>query len=120
MITEFNFKIIHISTARLSLDPSNSCWTDAGPGGPTHPTAYCKFPFKYQGKVYHKCTKQDHEKPWCALDMSQPVSNIWGKDCKKCSKEENYKWANCVFGKPCGLGKHYIKYIYFIKIKCQF
>ena len=91
-------------TARLSLDPTNTCWTDAGLK-PTHQPASCKFPFKYQGKIYHQCTKQDHDKPWCALNMSQTESK-YGHDCKNCSKGENYKWAKCVFGKPCGLSKH--------------
>ena len=58
--------------------------------------------------MYHQCTKQDSpkdEEPWCALDMNKPESNH-GHDCKNCSKGENYKWAKCVFGKPCGLSKH--------------
>ena len=67
--------------------------------------APCKFPFKYMGKVYHQCTTQDYYKPWCALDMSDPNSQH-GHDCELCSKKETFKWGNCKYGKPCGLGNY--------------
>ena len=45
------------------------------------------------------------EEPWCALDMSHPNSQH-GHDCELCSKKETFKWGNCKYGKPCGLGNH--------------
>ena len=54
----------------------------------------CKFPFTYQGKEYHKCTKKDHDKEWCAMDMNHPLSPN-GQDCKECWKNETYKWGVC-------------------------
>ena len=97
-------KILHISTARLSIDTAKSCFTDVG-GGPMTAPATCKFPFSYQGKLYHQCTKQDHDKPWCALEKKK---SHYGHECKKCWKNEIYTWANCAFGGTCGLGKHKI------------
>ena len=54
----------------------------------------CKFPFTYQGKEYHKCTKKDNNKEWCAMDMNHPLSPN-GQDCKECWKNETYKWGVC-------------------------
>ena len=53
----------------------------------------CKFPFTYQGKEYHKCTKKDHDKDWCAMDMNLGGHN--GQDCKECWKNETYNWGPC-------------------------
>ena len=60
------------------------------------PPAPCKFPFTYQGKEYHKCTKNDHDedKHWCALDMTNSDSKL-GDDCSECWKNETYKWGEC-------------------------
>ena len=61
----------------------------------------CKFPFTYQGKEYHKCTKKDHDKEWCAMDMNNHLSHKDIKDCKECWKNETYKWGDCT----CELGE---------------
>ena len=63
----------------------------------------CKFPFTYQGKEYHKCTKKDNNKEWCAMDMSHHLSNN-GPDCKACWKNETYKWGVCDHN-TCELGE---------------
>ena len=63
----------------------------------------CKFPFTYQGKEYHKCTKKDNNKEWCAMDMSHHLSPN-GPDCKACWKNETYKWGVCDHN-TCELGE---------------
>ena len=69
-------------------------------------SAHCKFPFTYQGKEYHKCTKKDHDKHkyWCALDMDHP-SSPFGHNCDKCWKNETYNWGHCKGWKSCGIGE---------------
>ena len=73
-------------------------------GAPMLPVP-CKFPFTYQGKEYHKCTKKDLDTGhhWCALDMKHSDSK-WGHDCKECWKNETYKWGQCNHH-ACGLGE---------------
>ena len=63
-------------------------------GAPMLPVP-CKFPFTYQGKKYHKCTKKDHDNHWCALNMNHPHSHK-GNDCDMCWKNETYKWGGCL------------------------
>lgn len=39
---------------------------------------WCHFPFTYNRKVYHKCTSDDHDKPWCST-----------------TEKFTYQWGNC-------------------------
>ena len=54
----------------------------------------CIFPFKYEGKTYNKCTKDNSEngKSWCAFKVNRAGVAV------------NGKWADCNEGCP-GLGK---------------
>jgi len=43
----------------------------------------CRFPFKFQGKTYYKCTYASSPTPWCATMVDRSgvvVTNRWG-DC---------------------------------------
>ena len=54
----------------------------------------CVFPFKYEGKTYNKCTKDNSEngKSWCAFKVNRAGVAV------------NGKWADCDEGCP-GVGK---------------
>ena len=50
----------------------------------------CRFPFSFQGKLYHSCTKDHSEngQPWCAIQVDDRGIVI------------NGKWGDCDLGCP--------------------
>ena len=50
----------------------------------------CVFPFKYEGKTYNKCTRDNSEnrKSWCAFKVNRAGVAV------------NGKWADCDKGCP--------------------
>ena len=40
--------------------------------------AFCVFPFKYKGKIYNSCTKEDHNQLWCATTNDYDKDKRWG------------------------------------------
>ena len=51
---------------------------------------HCKFPFKFNGKTHHSCTKDGNEKLWCATEIDATNSNLkdWGYCTESCSTRD--------------------------------
>ena len=48
--------------------------THGGNGG----NAACSFDFVYGGKTFSKCTKEGHDKEWCATTENFDKDGLWG------------------------------------------
>ena len=57
----------------------------------------CKFPFKYQGRLYDTCVTLGDDRPWCSLDVDVSRVHIDGKDSKGYCSEDCYT-NNCPVG----------------------
>ena len=68
-------------------------------------TKQCIFPFKFNGKTYNKCTKDESEngQPWCAFKVNRRGEVVKGK------------WADCDPGCP-GSGKFVSPRVFFLPI----
>ena len=62
----------------------------------------CVFPFKYKGKTYSTCTRDESVNgiPWCAtkVDRSGNVVRWWWEDCKEECPGTSFDFGGCYFG----------------------
>ena len=53
----------------------------------------CIFPFKYKGKKYNGCTKDNHNKLWCSTQNDQSgeyIQDFWGNCDETCPTDGWY------------------------------
>ena len=82
----------HYANDHLSED----CFTISGPKSDKK----CIFPFRYKGALYHHCTKDYHDKLWCATETNQNDDYVghWG-NCGLCNSgleghQLEFVWAD--------------------------
>ena len=50
--------------------------------GESFPSTPCIFPFKYEGKKYNGCIKQDSNQRWCAIEVDNRGNLVEGESGK--------------------------------------
>ena len=85
MSTRGDPEMRHHANVHLAED----CFTVSGPKSGEK----CIFPFRYNGALHHRCTKDNHDKLWCATDTNQNDGYVDGQ------------WGNCGLCNS-GLGGH--------------
>lgn len=54
----------------------------------------CSFPFIYKGRRYHRCTRRNHKRPWCATTPNYDRDKKWG-NCAgllTCVTQQQFGW----------------------------
>ena len=64
------------TTESSTAQPSLYCYTPTSGGNADE--SICVFPFFYKGFFYGSCTKNDHNRLWCATTGNYSEHGLWG------------------------------------------
>ena len=57
----------------------------------------CRFPFIYKGRRYNRCTKKNHNRPWCAMTSNYDRDKKWGNCAGKRQYEQSFWRENQLY-----------------------